>query len=442
MNGATTTINLKKTLTCSNCAKILKDPIVLPCDDCICREHLTEKEVLKQNKIKCVKCQQEFKVKGSDFKSNKLVKKMLDHQIHLSDAEKSLKQNIEESIQLFYKMYDEYALIKSGLDFDCHEHFQEMRFQIDEHREKFKEKIDDIYMEMIEQTKEFEATYLKSLKKNLETLSINSFELNAYDDDLKEVEETFRDPNLRIESIQEVQRTKQDAIEIIQAKLSQLNQIKYDLKVSNEFKPNVTLDPNTFGQFNLNAYSSDIFKSQILTCEQPLGLIELCEFSSNDKFKLLYRASRDGFSCNDFHSKCDGKCHTLSLFKVKNSSFIFGAFTSVAWDSSCYYKPDPHAFLFSLTNKDNKPCKMRIDPMRNGTAIHCCSVYGPIFGGNNDGHDIFISSNANKTMYSYSNLGSTYKHPQYAFGTNEAQSFLAGSYNFLLSEIEVYQKMK
>jgi hypothetical protein len=132
MNG---TINLKKTLTCSNCAKILKDPIVLPCDDCICREHLTEKEVLKQNKIKCVKCQQEFKVKNSDFKSNKLVKQMLDHRVYLSDTEKSLKQNIEESIQLFYKIYDEYALIKSGLDLDCHNHFQEMRFQIDEHRE-------------------------------------------------------------------------------------------------------------------------------------------------------------------------------------------------------------------------------------------------------------------------------------------------------------------
>jgi hypothetical protein len=37
-------------------------------------------------------------------------------------------------------------------------------------------------------------------------------------------------------------------------------------------------------------------------------------------------------------------------------------------------------------------------------------------------------------------LGWTYKHPQYAYGTNEAQSFLAGSFNFQLDEIEVYQK--
>ena len=51
-------------------------------------------------------------------------------------------------------------------------------------------------------------------------------------------------------------------------------------------------------------------------------------------------------------------------------------------------------------------------------------------------------SSANKNTDSYSKFIDGYKHPQYAFGTNEAQSFLAGSYNFLLSEIEVYQKMK
>ena len=43
-------------------------------------------------------------------------------------------------------------------------------------------------------------------------------------------------------------------------------------------------------------------------------------------------------------------------------------------------------------------------------------------------------------MDSYSNLGFIYKHPQYAYETNEAESFLAGSHEFQLAEIEVYQK--
>jgi hypothetical protein len=47
---------------------------------------------------------------------------------------------------------------------------------------------------------------------------------------------------------------------------------------------------------------------------------------------------------------------------------------------------------------------------------------------------------ANKRMKSYSNLGYSYPHPQYAFETDEAKAFLAGSYKFQLDEIEVYLK--
>jgi hypothetical protein len=43
-------------------------------------------------------------------------------------------------------------------------------------------------------------------------------------------------------------------------------------------------------------------------------------------------------------------------------------------------------------------------------------------------------------MDSYSELGFTYSHPQYAQGTDEAEKFLAGSFNFQLDEIEIYQK--
>jgi hypothetical protein len=43
-------------------------------------------------------------------------------------------------------------------------------------------------------------------------------------------------------------------------------------------------------------------------------------------------------------------------------------------------------------------------------------------------------------MDSYSSLGGTYKHPKYEYGTNEARTFLAGSFKFQLDEIEVYQK--
>ena len=56
------------------------------------------------------------------------------------------------------------------------------------------------------------------------------------------------------------------------------------------------------------------------------------------------------------------------------------------------------------------------------------------------GDDINIADNPNTTMDSSSDLGLTYKNPQSAFGTNEAKTFLAGSFRFQLDEFEVYEK--
>jgi len=89
------------------------------------------------------------------------------------------------------------------------------------------------------------------------------------------------------------------------------------------------------------------------------------------------------------------------------------------------------AFLFSLTNKDNKPLKIKIDPNYQQYAIHCHSSCGPSYG---FGSDFCIANNANTTTNSYSFLGHTYIHPQYDEGTLEADAFFAGSFNFQLDE--------
>ena len=86
---------------------------------------------------------------------------------------------------------------------------------------------------------------------------------------------------------------------------------------------------------------------------------KLGEFDPNQKWKLLYRGSRDGFDSNDFHSKCDGHANTLCIFKAKGTDYIFGAFTTATWDSSNKWKSDPNAFLFSLINKLKRPLKIK-----------------------------------------------------------------------------------
>jgi hypothetical protein len=425
----------KSQFTCSYCSRIFHDPIELPCSHNLCRQHLTENNVIKENKIKCVTCRVEFKVKGDDFKSNDFVKKQLEEHVYLSDEELLLKKTIEDSIRKFFEIYEEFCLNKTRIDLDVHEHFTEIRFKLDEHREKLKDKIDDIYMEMIEKTKKFEAAYLKSLEDNLNA-SLKSFETKSLEQSLNETGESFRTQNLLTESIRGMQRQQEEAIAKLKLKLNEQSQVKDNIKEMNEFKPNVSFSQDSFGQLHLNEYSSiDLFKSQILSGKQPSELLKLCEFSPSDIWSLLYRATRDGFGSNDFHSKCDGHSNTLTILKAKGSEFIFGGYTTIDWESSVQWKSDPKAFIFSLTNKDNQPLKMKITPYMHHRAIEYHSEFGPTFG-----FDIRIANNANTTMSSYSNLGFAYRHPQYERGTNEARTFLAGSLEFQLDEIEVYKK--
>jgi hypothetical protein len=428
-------MSLKYNLTCSYCSKILENPIELPCEDLICKGHLTEANALKQKKIECRKCGRKFDINENEFTpASKFVKQLLNEEAYLSEEEIALKTKLNELTISFHEIYKKFLLNKTKLDLNCHNHFEEIRFQIAAQRDKLKVKIDDITLEMIEQTRKYETSHLECFTAKLESLA-KSFQTKSIDSDLNEIKETFRNSNLLIDTAREMQRNREASINEIQSKLNELSQQTEHLKESNEFKPNLLFDHDSFGAVNLNF--NDPFNSNLLTGQQPAKLINLCEFSHKDKWTLLYRATRDGFDSNDFHSKCDGHSNTLTLCKAKETSFVFGGFTTVSWDDTNQYKFDSNAFLFSLTNKDNQPCKMSIDDNRIQYAIECYSGYGPIFG---RGNDICIRSDSNTTTHSSSNLGHTYKHSQYGFNTNEAKSFLAGSQYFLLSEIEVFNK--
>ena len=188
----------------------------MPCEDSICREHLSQRDVIKQNKIKCKKCNEEFQIKNNDFKSNNQFNKLLENQSYLSGEEISLKQALEESLRKFFQFCDEFSQNKSQLESDVFDNFQEMRFQVDEHRERLKEridkdreelksKIDQIALEMIDEMKKYEETFSKSLK---ETFDDSQKELN-------QLEELFRNPNLVIKSFTETRRVfKGHSIEI------------------------------------------------------------------------------------------------------------------------------------------------------------------------------------------------------------------------------------
>jgi hypothetical protein len=437
-------MSLKSEFTCTYCKKIYRKPVILPCNHCLCEEHLMDIDVLKVKKIQCKTCRQEFGLDENEFKKNLIAQNLIEKEMHLTDIEKTIKHLREKSLNEGIRLNEELENNKRIFAIKCFEHFQEIRRKIDLQREELKDEIDKIALAMIDQTKEFELYFMKQLEPGDEITS-------SLTDNLKFVNEAFRDPETLLQldttTISNVQSDEE--IEVIKARLKEFDEMRNPFFATNSFQPNSTFAKDSFGCLNLIDYYS-LNESKILSTKQEylVDLIRLCEFSLEDsKWSLLYRGSRDGFGAKDFHTKCDGKSSTLTIIKAISSDFIFGGYTEAKWQSLGGDKSDPNAFIFSLINKDNKPCKMNVsDPNK---AIYCDSRYGPIFGGLivNEGKkwlrgDIRVANNGNVNTDSISFLGNAYKHPSYLFGTKETHSFLAGTQSFQIEEIEVYQKLK
>ena len=96
-------------------------------------------------------------------------------------------------------------------------------------------------------------------------ISLKSFETKSLEQSLEETEEVFRNPNLLIESIREMQRQQEEAITELKFKLTEQSQVKDILISMNEFKPNESFSQDSFGHLLLNEYSRNgLFESLIL----------------------------------------------------------------------------------------------------------------------------------------------------------------------------------
>ena len=177
--------------------------------------------------------------------------------------------------------------------------------------------------------------------------------------------------------------------------------------------------------------------SSILSNDEVLALSEMTKAC---KGSLLYRATRDNFTSESFHSRCDGRPNTLTIIKT-NLNYVFGGYTSAKWTSDRNYSEDSNAFIFSLRRKGvSKNKKFLIKTPQY--AILGYASYGPIFGsGVGSENDFYICDSSNTDYGSTANIGHSYECPEgHIFGDKETSCYLTGSPNrWLTCEIEVYQ---
>jgi len=175
-------------------------------------------------------------------------------------------------------------------------------------------------------------------------------------------------------------------------------------------------------------------QSSICTKEQSKQVCTWLTEGAEDKalrLELLYRASRDGWAAQDFHSRCDGKGATITVIKC-SGGFVFGGYADVPWSSHGGYIPSPKAFLFSLHGPSGLgPVKLPLVKNCHQNAMVGIGSFGPTFGG---GHDLRVGNNANAGK-SYTALGCSYHLPAGQSG----RTFFTGAHEFRAAEVEVHQ---
>ena len=166
----------------------------------------------------------------------------------------------------------------------------------------------------------------------------------------------------------------------------------------------------------------------VLSVEYEKQMMEWSKTAGNKKMELLYKATRDGFSGQDFRNKCDSQGETWTIVEdVKGN--VFGGYTSVSWKGGNGHVGDSSAYLFTLVNPHGIP-PTQYKQKDQSHSLYDVKDYPPIFGG---GHDLFIRPNSNQNNQSETNFPYSYE--------GKGNTTFTGAYNFQSKEIEVWGSM-
>jgi hypothetical protein len=418
---------INNVLLCKHCVGGLDIPKMLQCGVTICSFCETSIQVIDKM-YDCLVCKKKHEMPQDGLPNNGLVLEILAIEItkvSRGEAYDALKKLLNE-------IKTKRSIIELGIDKSTDlvkDHCIDLRSDVQLKTEEAIQQINEINSKLIEEIDEYEKEFIEFNKNNSKSLDV-------FNTIVKELESfhTLKTEFLNQSEIDDklIKKSNQEATKLIkkaEIEIENLKDIIFNGNILKFEKNNEKINRNIFGKLKTDKMIDSLILSN---CSQQKKLFSLCECPVDQKWNLIYRASEDGFEPVSFHTKCDSKPNTLVIIKSTNGN-VFGGYTEQTWNhGGC--KADPNSFIFSLINKINKPIKMK---WLKGNGIFCNSSYGPIFGG---GHDLIIADKSNTNSSSYSNLGNSYTHPDYAYGSNEAKSFLAGSHTFQVSEIEVYTK--
>lgn len=186
-----------------------------------------------------------------------------------------------------------------------------------------------------------------------------------------------------------------------------------------------------------NNISLEKIDSKIINKIEELNFLEK-RLKNNDEilmkknvvYKLLYRASQDGYNVQTFHQKCDNIFGTLTIVKT-TKGMRFGGYTEKQWNGDNLERKDCKdiCFCFSLDL-----FKIYNHNENSGSSISCYKSYGPYFYGGDK--NVFYIINKNGKLYGVTKYTTNCN----SFGKiDKDYEINNGSDEFIVIELEVFQ---
>ncbi|CAF2068019.1 unnamed protein product [Rotaria magnacalcarata] len=219
-------------------------------------------------------------------------------------------------------------------------------------------------------------------------------------------------------------------IEITKNTIEQCRQLCKRFETLDYFHCNINENDMEIGLFNDDLFTGG---GTLLSLERQLKLNEFYG-KKGQKWSLIYKASRDGFSASDFHHYCDDQGPTLTVIQSRDGGHLFGGYTSESWSPTGKYIHDSNnPFLFTLMNPHGIP------PTKYSVRNPKYSIFpqmncGPIFGA---GNDLYCCDDSQISRNSFFHFPHSYDDT-----TNRGSLTFTGEKHFRTHDIEILSKIE
>ncbi len=163
--------SLDEIVTCQKCNKFLIDPIILPCENTICKIHFCEatKDDEASNIYKCQVCPKDHQIPDDGFIVNRIAVEMMALNLHLNEKTRKA----QEIINNFDKVLVELRMLCNDPENFIYEYIHATINKIDLERERLIGQVSDVSDEMLEKLKSLEVECKSKLKSSKNSISSN-----------------------------------------------------------------------------------------------------------------------------------------------------------------------------------------------------------------------------------------------------------------------------